>query len=135
MANDLTPLGEGVQLALNMIEEQKQLLKSNGIPYTRPWMFVISDGEPTDETPVWQAATYAAQEAIKKQKCEIFLMSVDTSVGKLGELSTRPVACVTSAKFKDFFIWLSRSLSGVSKASIGENAPLPSTDPWASVGT
>lgn len=132
-ANGLTPLGEGVQLALQMIEKQKASLKANGIAYTRPWMFVMSDGDPTDDPSVWQAATYAAKQAMSNKKCEIFPIAVDTSVGQLAELSHLPVVSVSSAKFNEFFVWLSGSLAGASRSKPGENIQLPSTDPWRNV--
>lgn len=132
-ANGLTPLGEGVLLGLQNIENQKALLKSNGITYTRPWMFVISDGEPTDDTNVWQSATLAAKQAMANKKCEIFPISVDVNIGQLSELSTLPVVNVSSAKFNEFFVWLSGSLSSASRSKPGENIQLPSTDPWRNV--
>ena len=47
-AGGLTPLGKAMELALKKIEEQKCLYDSCGITSKRPWIFLISDGEPTD---------------------------------------------------------------------------------------
>lgn len=47
-AGGLTPLGKAMELALQKIEEQKCLYDSCGITSKRPWIFLISDGEPTD---------------------------------------------------------------------------------------
>jgi uncharacterized protein YegL len=49
IADGGTPLGVGMDLALQKVAEEKRLLDGAGIPSTRPWIFMISDGYPTDE--------------------------------------------------------------------------------------
>ena len=53
-AKGRTPLGKATQLALEKIEDQKNKYKIHDIPYNRPWLFLITDGGPTDK--VWQTA-------------------------------------------------------------------------------
>ena len=47
-AKGTTPLGAGVLAALETIEQQKDNYRSHDIPYNRPWLFIITDGGPTD---------------------------------------------------------------------------------------
>lgn len=45
-ASGNTPMYDGIKKALEKQKEYKKYLKSKGIPYTRPYMFLLSDGKP-----------------------------------------------------------------------------------------
>lgn len=129
-----TPLGEGVIKALELVENGKKRLKSDGIGYLRPWIMIITDGEPTDSESTWQQAMRETKEAESKNKCLIFPIAVDGgNISKLSELSNSPVKQMSAVKFGDLFQWLSASLSAASSSAPGATVQLPSTDPWAGV--
>lgn len=65
-AGGLTPLGKAMELALQKIEEQKCLYDSCGITSKRPWIFLISDGEPTDYD--WEIIAEKCRYAQKNKK-------------------------------------------------------------------
>ena len=48
-ADGLTPMGGALNMALDIITQQKRRYTELGTPYYRPWVFCITDGEPTDE--------------------------------------------------------------------------------------
>jgi len=130
-----TPLGKGVQIALQMVEQVKSNLRAAGVSYTRPWLMVISDGEPTDPSDVWASAVAACRAAEAARRVEIFSIGVEgANLAKLGELSSKPPQMLSGTKFRELFIWLSASLSAASKSRPGENIQLPSPDPWRHVG-
>ena len=52
-ASGTTAMGQGIELALNEVESRKAIYKSNGIQYYQPWVFLITDGGPSDS---WQSA-------------------------------------------------------------------------------
>src|SRR3954447_16806013 len=48
-AQSLTCMGAGIKQGLDLIEARKETYRRNGVPYYRPWLFVITDGEPQGE--------------------------------------------------------------------------------------
>ena len=130
-----TPLAEGLILGLKTLEEAKKNLSNAGISYTRPWMMVISDGEPTSDDVLWNKAIAECNKAQSERKVEIFSIAVEgASIEKLTQVSTRPVNTLDGLKFNELFVWLSKSLSAASKSRPGDNLNLPSTDTWRNVG-
>lgn len=50
-ASGYTPLGEGVNLALDLLNKRKESYKKAGISYFRPWLIIMSDGNPEGHSP------------------------------------------------------------------------------------
>jgi len=133
-ADGTTPLGKGVRIGLEMVDGIKRDLKSSGINYTRPWMMVITDGEPTDSDFEWQQAVQDCKAAESAKKVEIFTIGVQgANLAQLSQLSVRPSVQLDGLKFNELFLWLSSSLSAASRSRPGDNLALPSADPWRNV--
>jgi uncharacterized protein YegL len=134
-ASGLTPLGMGLRTGLELIEQAKQNLRASGVSYTRPWMMVISDGSPSDPANDWKKAVLECRRAEEENKVEIFSIGVDgADMNKMAEFSKRPPLVLADMRFRELFIWLSASLSAASRSRPGDQASLPSTDPWRNVG-
>jgi uncharacterized protein YegL len=132
-AGGATPLGKGIRIALDLVEDGKDRLRSEGISYTRPWMMVISDGMPTD-TEIWEKATADCRQAEADKKVEIFTIGVkDAHFDTLAEISAKEPVMLQGIKFSELFVWLSNSLGVFSRSRPGEEVQLPSTDPWRNV--
>jgi uncharacterized protein YegL len=133
-ADHSTPLGAGVSIALQMIEQGKQNMRAAGISYTRPWMMIISDGDPTDPDDVWNMAVRECKDAEMSKKVEVFCIGVEgANLAKLAQLSARPPLMLAGMKFKELFVWLSSSLSAASRSRPGDKLTLPPTDPFRHV--
>ena len=130
-----TPLAEGMNIALSIIGDLKRQLRSNGISYTRPWIFIISDGEPTSPQNIWADAVSACATARIDNQALMFSVAVEgADVRKLEEISGSPPRKLTDLNFKEFFVWVTGSLSAASRSRPGDRISLPPTDPWANVG-
>lgn len=129
--NDATPMGEAITTALDKIEQRKQSYKANGISYYRPWVFLITDGAPTDE---WQAAAQRVKDAEARKKVAFFAVGVENAdLAILAQITPRTPLKLKGLAFREMFVWLSSSLSGVSRSTPGEDVPIQSPAGWSNV--
>ena len=128
--NGRSPMGKAVQVALTKLEEQKARYRANGINYNRPWLFLITDGEPTDDQ--WQVVAEQSRAAEEAGRVTVYAIGVgpDANLEKLANFSTRVPARLEGLKFRELFIWLSQSASTASKAALGANVQLALPTSW-----
>lgn len=132
-ASGLTPMGEAVRVGLAKLEEQKGRYRANGIAYNRPWMFAITDGEPTDDD--WQHAASQCKAAEQADKLIFFGIGVGSGADltKLAEFSARKPVRLQGLKFRELFHWLSSSAKSASKQAPGSNVQLAPPSDWMQV--
>jgi uncharacterized protein YegL len=115
-ASGMTPMGEGVSLALDLLEARKGDYKRAGVDYYQPWMVVMTDGAPTDD--ISAAATRIR--SLVAEKLTVFPIAIGeaANLNTLATLSpTRPPLRLQGLNFREFFTWLSRSVSRVSQST------------------
>jgi uncharacterized protein YegL len=129
-ANGRTPTGAAVRLAIQMIEDEKSRLRESGVSYKRPLLYIMSDGQPTDE---WKGAAQLSRDAEDQNKVSIFPIAVggDADVDILSAFAHRKAVCLDGLKFKELFLWLSASVKAVSQANKGQAVQMSPTDSWA----
>jgi uncharacterized protein YegL len=129
-----TPMGAAIEIALNLLRSRKDVYRTNGIAYYRPWLFLITDGAPTD---AWKKAAQAVKEAESQKALSFFAVGTDdANFDVLSQLSVRQPLKLKGLRYRDLFVWLSASLSSVSQSQVGDVVPLnnPATpDGWAAV--
>ena len=134
VAGEYTPMGQAIHVGLNMLRERKQQYRDNGIAYYRPWMFLVSDGLPTDE---WQRAAARAHSEAQDDRLVLFVVAVppEANMEILTQIATpdRPPATLLTLKFSEMFVWLSRSQQRVSRSNIGEQIALAPISGWGMV--
>lgn len=120
-----TSIGKGVELALRLLDQRKEEYKTAGVDYYQPWLVVITDGQPTDDTHRRVASDIA--DRVKSKKLSVFPIAVG-DVGDLSQLAlispARPPIRLKGTKFRELFEWLSKSVARVSSSIPGESVPL-----------
>src|SRR4051812_9096965 len=137
-AGGKTPMGEAVIQACDLLEKRKRKYRAAGVSYFRPWIFLVTDGEPTDyESQYWRDAVELVHEGEADKKLMFFGVAVnEADKGKLNELcpANRPAIQLKGLDFQGLFSWLSSSLRTVSSANPGTTGlTLPAITGWATV--
>lgn len=130
VADSDTPMGAAIQSAVTMIADRKATYKANGVGYYRPWIFLITDGGPTDDV---TAATAAIREGEASKSLMLYAVAVDgADMAKLKQIAVREPLHLKGLSFKELFVWLSNSLGSISRSQPGDLVPL--TNPTAPNG-
>ncbi len=133
-AQGLTTMGSGIHRALDMIQDRKAQYRANGVAYYRPWVFMITDGEPQGEfEDVIDQATRRVQADEASKRVAFFTVGVENAnMNRLGQIAVRSPLKLTGLNFVEMFVWLSASMSAVSHSKVDEQVALPPIG-WGSV--
>ena len=127
LAQGSTLMGSGIGKALDMIAARKARYRAAGVLYYRPWVFMITDGEPQGEPNevVAQVAQRIRQEEDQK-RIAFFAVGVEkANMAKLSEIAVRTPVKLRGLNFVEMFVWLSRSTQLVLHSKINEQLALP----------
>lgn len=127
-----TPMGEAILRGIEMVEARKELYRQNGISYYRPWIFLVTDGKPTDGD-AWKQAAKRVREGEASKAFAFFGVGVrGADMAVLDAMSERGGLPLDGLRFRELFAWLSSSLKSVSHSRVGEAVSLAKPG-WTSV--
>ncbi len=136
-ADGATPMGEAVVRAYSVLQSRKEEYQRAGLSYFRPWMFLLTDGAPTDfNTKHWQEAVRLVHEGEANKRLLFFGVAVnDADQSVLDTLCPpkRPSLKLSGLQFGKLFSWLTASLKAASSSSPGASVSLPPTQGWAAI--
>ena len=127
VADGVTPMGEAIEYSLDLLEQRKVTYKNNGVQYYRPWVFLITDGEPQGEPDsLIEQAAQRIKEDEDNKRVAFFAVGVEgANITRLSQIVTRSPLKLVGLNFQEMFIWLSASMQRVSQSRMDEQIPLP----------
>lgn len=123
-----TPLGGAVIQGLELLQDFKEKIRLGGIGLYRPWVFLVTDGAPTDN---WQVAAQAIKQGEENHSFCFFPVGVSgANMQLLSQLSQRQPLEMNSLQFNELFLWLSSSLKYVAHSTIDQQKGLTLPSSW-----
>lgn len=126
-AGGKTPMGEAVNMSLDLLERRKNEYKDKGVDYYQPWLVIMTDGEPNGDSWELSRAIERTVDLVEKHKLTVFPIGIgkDADMNVLSKFSPkRPPLKLQGVKFSEFFEWLSKSVSRTSQSTPGESIKL-----------
>jgi uncharacterized protein YegL len=124
-ADGTTAMSAGINIAIDELKKRNRFYHENGTPCFKPWIFMITDGEPTDDI---ESAKYRIQEEENKGKhgkLKFFALGVSNYNKDILFSLTKRVIELREANFASIFNWMSESMVAISVSRVGDEAPLP----------
>ena len=133
-AQGLTHMGAAIHTALDIVEQRKNRYKGAGIAYYRPWVLMITDGDPLGEVPTFvEDAIRRIRREVNAEKIVFFTVAVEgadiVQLMRLMKMSSDTILRLDGLKFNAPFVWLFRSMQAATKKTGGKFSFLPT--PWA----
>ena len=122
-----TAIGEGVNLALDLLEKRKAEYREKGVDYFQPWLVLMTDGAPNGRQDELLRAIDRTRDYVNTDRLTVFPVGIGgaADLDVLNDFSPKMQALrLQGLQFRDFFSWLSQSVSVTSKSSPGEELTL-----------
>ena len=125
VADGGTSMGAGLSKALEMIKARNRFYDDLGTPVFKPWIFVVSDGVPTDSIDAISKQIKAEDE---KGKLKVIALGVKGYDKKSFTSFTHRILELADYNFDKIFDWLAASMVTISVSKVanesGDNVEL-----------
>ncbi|MDZ4839984.1 MAG: VWA domain-containing protein [Bacteroidota bacterium] len=130
-ANGSTRMVDAMAIATTEVERRKNYYKETGQPYYRPFVVMITDGQPNPDQNVGALRTMLRNDQADSKYTYYGVGVQGADLELLQSLGNAKM--LQDLKFQEFFKWLSASMKTISNSRTGQTISLPSTDDWASL--
>ena len=130
--NGSTCMVDGLEEAISIVENRKLYYKSHGITYYRPWIVMMTDGEPDSDQDVDGIVSRIHNDSESKKYVFIPVGvgdDINENVLRILSTPTFPPMKMQYVKFIEFFQWLSNSMSTISSSQDG-TVTIGNPDAW-----
>lgn len=136
---DKTAMGEGVNLALDLLERRKERYKETGVDYFQPWLVIMTDGVPNGNPSEMSRASKRIADLVNEKRLTVFPIGIGNEADRSALESLSPKRSplkLQGLKFREFFAWLSQSVSRTSQSMPGETIQLDQegVKEWSALG-
>jgi uncharacterized protein YegL len=129
-----TLMSAGINMSLELVHNRKAQYRSSGVTYYQPWVFMITDGAPTEPDEEVRRTGERIKEAETNKRLSFFAVGVEgANMEKLRSISVRDPVKLKGLDFAAMFVWLSASMQRVSASKAGQQVPLQPVG-WGTVG-
>lgn len=123
-ATGCTAMGAAINLAIDKVKERNRAYANMGTPCFKPWIFMITDGAPTDDISSARQRILDEESKGTHGKLKFWAVGVPGySEETLKSLTKRCIA-LDEADFNGIFNWLSESMVAISVSRVDENPQL-----------
>ena len=114
-----------IEEAIKLVEDRKAFYKSTGQSYYRPWIIVMTDGEPYGNKASDADIEAISQRVMKETSSKKYMImgigvGSDANMDVLKKMTAGRAMALQGLKFGAFFEWLSNSLSVVASSKEGD---------------
>ena len=133
-ASGQTPMGAAIVRAVEMVSQRKEQYRASGVAQYRPWIFMLTDGQPTDDVSAVIPRVHQGDAAKSFLFFAVGCYGADMQMLKAIAPPSTPPAYLQGADFQAMFKWLSDSLGRVSSSTVGQQVALPANN-WGTITT
>lgn len=123
-ATGCTAMGAGINLAIDKVKERNRFYNDMGTPCFKPWIFMITDGAPTDDISAARQRIIDEESKGSHGKLKFWAIGVPGYSKEVLTSLTKRCIALDEANFKGIFDWLSESMVIISVSRVGENPQL-----------
>lgn len=123
-AGGCTAMGAAINMAIDKVKERNRFYMSLGTQVYKPWIFMITDGAPTDDITAAAQRIREEESKGKSGKLKFFALGIRGYDKETLFRLTNRVMELEGTDFSGIFNWLSESMCAISVSRVGDGVQL-----------